>query len=306
MGTINKYKKFIVNGILLITLFFIFDLVLGNALRHFYFKAKYGTIYHQTYSLDSTKADVIILGSSHAHGNYVPKIIVDCLDMTAFNTGMDGNYMLNSYAVYQSITKRYTPEIILMDIHPNEIFVGTGGYDQLSSLLPYYKANKEIRGVITLKSKFERIKLLSKIYPFNSALLAIGEGIIKTEDINELNGYKPLYGSMPDTIMTSTKEVGNELDSNKIKVLEAIASDCYTRHIRLIFIQSPMHTKVSQEKSVSIINDIATKYGAEFWNYVDDKKFMKPGYFKDHSHMNDRGATEFTNTICDRIKKGIK
>ncbi|MBN1181858.1 MAG: hypothetical protein JXB49_06195 [Bacteroidales bacterium] len=293
--------QYLAFSFLFIALTFIFDQVLGKVLHYFYFRSEYGAIYHLTYSLDSTEADVIILGSSRAHNHYVPKIIEDRLDLTCFNTGMDGNYMFTSFAIYKSLVNRYNPKIVLLDISLNELYKGSGNHDELSSLLPYYKNKPEIRDIILLKSKFERLKLISKIYPFNSTLLAVAEGNIRTEDINELKGYLPLNGSLIDTCIGPIRTITQEVDTNKIRVLEEIASDCEIKNIRLIFIQSPAYTRTTQEKSASILNKLATKHKAEFWNYINDTMFLKAEYFKDKSHMNALGSYEFTKSISNRF-----
>lgn len=278
------------------------DLITGNALRHFYFKSGYGSNYHLTYSMDSTRADVIILGSSRAHEHYVSNIIENNLNLTCFNTGMDGNYLLNSYAVYKSIVKRYTPQIVLMDIDPGELFAGSGGYDELVSLLPYYKEKKEIRSIINLRSRFERIKVISNIYPFNSTLLTIIQGVLKKESINELKGFLPLYGNLPDTTISYKQEEGKDIDAIKMKVLEEIASDCKAKHIQLILIQSPRYATVDQKKSILLMKNLEIRQNVEFWNYVNDTMFLKPEYFKDVLHLNDVGANRFTQTISERLR----
>jgi hypothetical protein len=299
----NKYIRFIANSILFITIIFIFDQAFGKVMRHFYFRSEYGDIYHLRYSLDSTKADVIILGSSRAHGHYVPVIVEDSLNLTCFNTGINGSFLLNNYAVYKSLVKRYSPKVILMDISLGELYVGTEGYDDLSSLLPYYKKRPEIRDVILLKSKFEKLKLISGVYPFNSALLTIVEGSIRTEDLNELKGYLPLFGSLKDSSIKHVQERDLALDTNKIKMLNAIASDCKTHNIRLVFIQSPRYTIEDQQTNVSILNKLTSNHNAEFWNYINDTMFLKPEYFYDNAHMNDLGAHVFTKTIANRLRE---
>ncbi len=297
----NKYIRFIATCLLFISIAFVFDQVLGRVLRYFYFRSEYGAIYHLRYSIDSTEADVIILGSSRAHEHYIPSIIGDSLNLTCFNTGMDGNYMLNSYAVYKSLVERYTPRVVIMDISLNELFIDAGGYDELSSLLPYYKNKPEIKDVLLLKSKFEKLKLMSEVYPFNSTLLAIAEGIIRDEDITELKGYLPLYGSLKDTSIKYTNERYFEVDTNKLKVLDAIASSCKSNNIRLVFVQSPRYARVNQETSVAILNELAKKHNAEFWNYINDTMLLKPEYFKDEAHMNNLGAHMFTKAISNRL-----
>lgn len=197
----NKPIIFIVNCLFFVSLVTISDQIIGRVMRHFYFKSQSGEIYQLRYSLDSTKAEIIILGSSRANHHYVPEIIEQEVDLTCFNTGVDANFLLNSCAIYKSIVQRYNPRIILLDINLNELLSGTGGYDELSSLLPYYREKEEIREIVLMKSKFEKLKLVSAIYPFNSALLAIAEGNLLKRNINEPNGYIPLYGNLNDTAL---------------------------------------------------------------------------------------------------------
>lgn len=307
LRTKNKYLRLLLNGLFFIILVLIADLMLGSLLRHYYFKSKYGQNYHLTYSLDSTDASVIILGSGRTNAHYVSSIIENKLNLTCFNTGLDGNYFLNNYAVFRSIIKRYTPKIILIDLRSlNEFFVGSGGYKQLSSLLPYYKEKEEIRNVVVLRSKFERLKLISNIYPFNSNLLSVIQGILKEEDLNELKGYQPSFGILSDPNIPHRQEEIKDIDSVKIRILEALASECKAQNIRLIFIQSPLYTLVEQKQGVLLMKEIAVKYNAEFWNYVNDTMFLKPEYFKDREHMNNLGATEFSEVIADRLKSIIQ
>lgn len=278
------------------------DFMLGQILSHFYTRQKAGFNYHLNYSIDSTNAEVIILGSSRACRHYVPGIIEDTLGMTCFNTGIDGNFVFNNYAIYKSIVSRYTPEIVIMDLNQGDICKEMESYDHLASLLPYYKIHKEIRSIILLKSKLEWVKLGSRIYPYNSSLLAIFDGVMNSEDIRVGKGYIPLYGSLLDTALAPQKKILYQIDPNKVQVLDSIAENCKEKDIRLILLQSPRYCKVEQELSSSLIDSLAVKHNLEFWNYENDTTFLQPYYFKDNSHMNDLGAKEFTKTIVSRVK----
>lgn len=297
----NKHMSFIANGLLFIILVFISDQILGKALRHYYFKSESGEIYQLRYSLDSTTADIIILGSSRANHHYVPEVIEKELDMTCFNTGLDANFLLNSCAIYESIVNRYNPSIVLLDLSLNELLSGTGGYDELSSLLPYFRSKEEIREIVLMKSKLEKLKLVSEIYPFNSALLAIAEGNVMKSNITEPNGYLPLYGNIKDTILRFDQRKELAMDRNKINVLSQIGSDCKERDIRLILIQSPRYIKANQERIASILDSLALEHRLEFWDYSNTSFFLKSKYFNDQEHLNDLGARQFSELIARRL-----
>lgn len=49
--------------------------------------------------------------------------------------------------------------------------------------------------------------------------------------------------------------------------------------------------------SIRMIEELAVKNSVPFLNYGDDVRFQKPEYFQDTSHLNDRGAKEYTKEI---------
>jgi hypothetical protein len=169
-------KKLIYNFALVAIVVFVIDFSIGKTLRYYYFKETSGLHYRTTYSMEKTEAELLVLGSSRANHHYVPEIFEDELKMSFYNTGRDGSRLLYNYAVFRSILKRYTPKIIILDIGFDELYSDAEEYARLSPLLPYYKNHPEIRDLIEKRSSFEKIKLLSNIYPFNSSLLAIAMG----------------------------------------------------------------------------------------------------------------------------------
>ena len=92
--------------------------------------------------------------------------------------------------------KRYKPKIVVLDFNVEEFKLSPDNYDRIASLLPYYKNHLEVHSIIQLKSPYEKYKLLSKIYPFNSLLFTIAIGATdynkSREQINDENGYIPL------------------------------------------------------------------------------------------------------------------
>lgn len=301
----NKYLKFLANAILFFSLVFLLDLAIGSTLRHFYFNQKSGDDYHLTYSIENMEDDLIILGSSRASHHYIPQILEDSINMHCFNTGMDASFLFNTYAMYKAISERHKPEIIVMEICLERIMAGHEEYDELASLLPYYWSHEEMKSIVQMRSRFEKFKLISRIYPFNSALLEIAKGLYKIEDLNEYKGYSPLYGVIQDTTIGEVQPNSKEVDLRKLEVLEAIAFDCQKNNVKLVFVQSPRFRKVNQKERVAIINELVNRSGAVFWNYVSDTLFLKPEYFVDEAHLNDFGAQKFSQAIAGRIKREI-
>jgi len=303
----SHYGRFTLNGILFLSICFTLDLTIGKILQHFYFTSKTGVNFETRYSMDSTNADIIILGSSRASHHYIPQLIQDSIGMSCYNTGRDGNYLFYSYSIFKSITKRYTPKIIVLDINPDELGFNQKYYDGLSTLLPYYKTKPELQRIINLKSCFERIKLQSSIYPFNSTLLELFKANLNanSEVTKALKGYIPLYGSSINKSKIGKVEnevVSARIDTNKIAVLTDLAKECNKLGVKLLVFNSPRYSNAINVKAEKYIADIMKSNRADFTNYGHDNYFLtNPDLFKDASHLNNNGAIVFTNLVIDRI-----
>jgi hypothetical protein len=297
------YKVFLLLGIL-----YLFDFAIGKTLKHFYFTQTSGAFYRTTYSMDSTFAEILIFGSSRANHHYDPRIFEDSLGMSCYNTGRDGNFLLYNYAVFKTVTERYKPKIVIFDIDRNELSSTADDYERLSSLLPYYNRNSAINHMISLKSPFEKIKCLSKIYPYNSLLLsiAIGNTEMNKERKSDINGFVPINGIWNNTIAAIESNASNSIDSNKELALKEIINDCKIKGIRLLLVNSPAFIRSMSADNENPIKQIAGTNNVEYIDYSSDTAFLNHhNYFFDPTHLNDNGAKKFSESLveyCQKVK----
>ena len=304
----NTYLRLTANGVFFIAVVFLTDLLLGNSLRWLYFKQKSGNIYELTYSIDSTEADVIILGSSHAKHHYVPSILEDTLRLDCYNFGSGGQNIFYHYGILGSILVRHTPRIVILDLITIDFRKTDKLYntERLSILMPYYTDHEAIKEIIGLRAPIERVQLLSKIYPFNSQLLHMLDSFIddKNESVNLLKGYVPLESRMTEHQLF-TNRASSELDPLKISYIKKIISLCKQNKIRLVIINSPnLLNSEGESMSFEIIREIGKENDIEVWDYENHKRFRKAEYFHDAYHLNDEGAHVYTRAIASRLKWG--
>jgi hypothetical protein len=304
----NFYKRFLVNLLVFLGLLFAFDKALGFILQQLYFKQVAGEYYRATYSIDSTKADVLIFGSSRASHHYVPAVIEENLHMSTYNTGRDGNYLLYNYAVIKAVTERYSPKMIILDVNPIALFYRKDDYDRLSTLLPYYDTHPELRNIVDRRSKYERFKLYSSLYTYNSLPLSVLVGnleIAKKLYVSD-KGYLPFYEKMNPISSSNIKLKDNpeeiysdSIDTFKIAALQDIAKICFKKHISLVFVFSPIYTKLNNELANSKFNTILKAYKVRYLDFSEDTTFANhPQFFQDESHMNDDGARIFSKKLA--------
>jgi hypothetical protein len=297
-------KRIIINIVIVIVVVLVFDYLIGRTLRHYYFKETSGFHYRTTYSMEKTDADILIFGSSRANHHYIPEVFEDSLKMTFYNTGRDGNGILFQTAVLQSALKRYKPKLIIIDYY-GEFIKNDEAFEGLQSLLPYYRTHEEIRKYVTQKSPFERIKLLSEIYPFNSQILSIAIGNLEMnkQRYDDKKGYVPLYTIWPSPIETISKYEEYPVDTVKVVALRSFLELARNAKARVLVIYSPIFQKFEKKQEIEICRGICSAENVPFWDYSKDTLFLNHNnLFRDVQHLNDNGAKIFSNLIVSRIK----
>jgi hypothetical protein len=299
------FKRIIFNLGLLAIIVFILDFTIGKTLKYFYFNEKSGLYYRTTISIDSTTAGVLIFGSSRANHHYIPETFEQKLKLNTYNCGREGNSILYSYAIFKAIVKRYTPQILIFDINLNDLNFDKVSYERLSSLLPYYNNHFEIRDIVKLISPFEKYKLLSKIYPYNSMLLTIvigNMGLNKTRK-GDIKGYVPLNNNIKDKVLHNISSVNSTVDTTKMNAVSEIIKYCETNNIHVIFIQSPMYGIGQSTTTTDYFTKLSQENKVIFWNFMNDSVFInKPEYFQDQDHLNNKGANYFSNLLVSKLK----
>jgi hypothetical protein len=303
----NPYQYFLAKIATLFITVALLDLAIGSLINLLYFRQKSGMLYRTTYAMEKTTADVIIIGSSAARHNYDPQLFQRALNMPCFNAGMDGNSIFYNYAVLKCMLKRYSPKVVICDFGATEFRKDPGDYDQLSVLLPYYKTHPEIRAIVDLKSPYEKVKMLSRIYPFNSlfASILMANSEYKKETRTDIEGYVPIARVWNESMKDGATFVNCDPDSNKIILYQSFIRDCIKSKLKLYIVCSPLFIKPNYENhSVQLGQSLARENNVSFFDFSRDSAILgNPGLFADISHLNQKGSTLFTNRVIDSIVK---
>jgi hypothetical protein len=308
----NKYFKFFSRFFVFIFILWVLDFFIGTLLKNYYEKQKSGLLYRTTYSLDSTKADILIFGASRANHHYVPSIFKKKLNMSCYNTGRDGQIIFYNDAVLRSVLKRYTPKIVILDFERREFSNDDdNSYDRLSALLPYYNSHPEIRPILKLKGPYEKIKRFSKIYTYNSLIFTILVGASnynKTREyIKDYNGYVPLPEIWHHSPYIDSTRNNYRLDTNKINIYKSFVKECANSGVKLYIFLSPVCVKYYyNDKSVMIAKRIAEKYNTPVYDYTNNPFFLnRDTLFADGGHLNQQGAKIFTKKVVNQISSDL-
>jgi hypothetical protein len=299
-----KVKTLILKLLGFLIFLFILDFVIGKTVEYYYFKQKTGEYAVLTKTLENpTKqpTEILIMGSSRARRHYHPGIISATLGKSCYNAGYDAQSILYCTAILDIIEEKYKPEIIILDVNMNELDNEEISYDQLSVLLPYAPCYPKLWNTLSLKSPFEKIKSISRIYPYNSLLDKIIKGNILDQE-DDINGFVPFYGmyrnKFEEKIFSEIK-----LDPNKISAFDSFLSICREKNIQLYIVYSPEYLKsVNISSSMNYIIDKCKTQGIPYISYRNNESFLKVELFREYMHLNNVGAERFSLDIALEIK----
>ena len=300
----NRLLYLVFNLIRFFIILFILDYSVGHAFKYFYFRQDIGRQYRAIYSIEETQADILIFGPSTGYNNYVPEVLETRLSQTCYNTGSPGQFILYHYATLRTILNRYSPKCIILDIIPGEFLAEKESYDRLSFLLPFYRRDTALQSVVDLKGPFEKYKLLSSIYPFNSILLTLAAQNTASYRSNNTveKGYKART-NVWDKPFKSTSPEPYPLDSIKIKIFKSFINDCNNSGTKLVVVCSPRFLDFkTRDISILIAEKITKEQNVLFLDFTNDTFFLnRPYLFDEPLHLNRRGSQEFTNILADKI-----
>lgn len=303
-------KELLIKLVIFFILLIILDRGIGYFLEKIYFSQDHGYYYRTTYVFEKATPDILILGASKASHHYVSNMIIDSLQESCLNAGEDGYFILYQEATLRCMLKRkYFPKLLLLDLNDDEFEKNTyKTEDRLSILLPYYHRHPEIRDIVELKSPYEKYKVMSCLYTFNTVLLPALSG---TLDLNNRKlveqksaGYVPLNEKWSGTFK-KIESHGQTLDSIRIKAFEEIIKLTRENNINLVVVVSPAYKIYNRgyNPTTEVLQKISQKNKIQFWNYINDTTYLNnKQYFKDVRHMNDDGAIIFTANIISKIK----
>ncbi len=284
------------------------DIVIGKMLRKNYDTIKGGENYLASQSIAKADSQVMIFGSSRAVNILNPAVLASELKASCFNAGRMGQSVFYHYAVLEAVLKRYTPAVVILSIDAADFAKGQEDYDKLSQLLPYYSEHPEIRAVAEMKGPFEKIKMLSFIYPYNSLVLPIMKAKLAPGNGNYMNnGYMPLEKKVQGPRLKVDYAKTALLDSNKVNAYRKFIDACKERNVQLFIVCPPYRIDASgTDKTIETAGAIAKEQGIDFFNYARDTFYTaNDGYFADFRHLNKTGADIFSLEVAKKIKAGL-
>ena len=265
-------------------------------------KQKSGWEYRTKYSMEDTKADMLVFGSSRAQQQYNPVFFEQRLPLSCYNVGRDGMGILYHHSILSAVLERYKPRLVMLECDAKMFIEYQADYDRLSCLLPFYNNHPEIQSTIELRSKYEKTKLRSRMYPYNSFLFKGLHGSLKTED-ETIKGYLPLDGALNEPVRKVDLSADYKIDNIKVSFYKSFIKKCSLAGVHIVLTSSPYFSEISgSDKSLLLAKKIAGENDIIFIDISKGHPLLnKSSMFDDVAHVNQVGSKILSNIIIDSI-----
>ena len=296
-------KKFIISCIIFLVLVAACDFIAGYSLTYLRDHPGSGQSLKNHEIAKVVTPDILILGSSRSVHHFVPSVFEDSLGYPAYIAGQDGNGIVMMYPVLRLVSSRHKPKVVIYDLMEGFDLTDDNLERYIEYLRPLWGENPKVDSVITEVSPSERLKLRSGSYRYNSMELSLLKGFLSSRKEFD-HGYSPLYGIMTTRqaeLIKPPAKNDRPYSSFKMNLFREMIDFCDDNDIDLYFTVSPYYGMKGGEFGEAV--KTITELGGEVWDFSSSPSFSDSiHYFKDSWHLNDHGATVFSDTIVNRIK----
>jgi len=303
----KEILKMVKDLLLLFTIIFIIDFLFGQISTFILYNSPDGRYYKSVYSLEKSSEDILIIGSSKAETNFIPRIFNEKLNMSCWNAGRGGQKLHFFRIIQEATLKRYAPKIVILNLR-KDILEGSFVSPRVGLLKPFYWKHSEIRPLMHELSTYEKYFIYSNLYAYNSTFYYLLRSYFfrGLDGKIENNGWKPRKGEMhvkPSSIYNKkvVKKINPINDRSKME-LETLLSAFVNSGTKVYIIISPDLMPSNKTSSIPELNKLAEKFNIKIFNYSNDTAFLyKPELFYDFAHLNTVGAKIISIKIADQI-----
>lgn len=248
--------------------------------------------------------EILIFGSSRAQHNLYADIIQDSLKQSAFNLGYRGcNIDFQVFLLKTVLKHNKKPKIIILTVDDDREFLEEKTlqfrYDKLYSLVKYQEITNELI-------------FRKEISPFAVGLFSarIGwEQFLKPKLITRYENWTKagtvlldFTAANFDKKITQSKKYNPKFElAERLSAFGEFQTICKKENIQL-YVLVPPNFIIQNEEFVNRVKDLLVDKNTKFY-FENSQLFKNSHYFFDQSHLNKKGAIEYTHQLIKKLKE---
>lgn len=254
-------------------------------------------------ALFSREADVLILGSSRANHSFDCRVLEDSLGMSCYNAGRDGQNMAYDAMVFFTYIERHLPKVVILDVASS--MMDDSWFESLKEMNCYYGLADPLDRIIDENAKWiDKLKLKSSLYRYNNTWQWLLHAYRAKSEADK-DGYRPMPVNVKNPFKVSfVNEKVFHADNRCVNYLDKIRMACVEKGIKLVITYTPSLVVVNKGGVEHWIDIYSNKNQLAFLDSGRDSMFYQhPELFYDMTHLNMNGASLYTKSFVEKLKK---
>lgn len=305
-------KRFLIKTIITIVALcataFGLDILITNNLKHS--DARMFSTYNAIYS-DTLQCNAVVMGSSRGQVQYNVHILDSITGLNSYNISVDGRCIDAEVVIYNAYRHHAPkPKVIIQNIDWGTLQM-SNGYER-EQYLPYldkddlFEQTCENEGF----SWADRWLPLVRYAGYRNIIfegLGLPAKVARPENIYK--GYIAVDAPWDGSAFQNIDTLGFECNPQAVAIFEKYLTQCQKEGIHVVMVYAPFYIGATHkmgsavDSMFALYQHFADRYGCDILNYIYDSISYDTLNFYNASHMNRRGAEQFSIKLANDLKE---
>lgn len=304
-------KRFIIKlGITAVALFalaYALDALITHNLKHS--DAQMFSTYNAIYS-DTLQCDAVVMGSSRGQVQYNVQILDSIAGLNCYNISVDGRCIDAEVVIYNAYRHHAPkPRVIIQNIDWGTLQM-SNGYER-EQYLPYL--SKDDLYEQTCKNEeftwADRWLPLVRYAGYRNIIyegLGLPAKVARPENIYK--GFIAVDAPWDGNAFRQLDTLGFLCNPEAVDIFDRYLAQCQEEGIQVVLVYAPFYIGATHkmghgvDSMFAVYQSFADRYGCPILNYIYDSISYDTLNFYNASHMNYRGAEQFSTKLANDLK----
>lgn len=284
------------------------DILITNNLKHS--DARMFNTYNAIYS-DTLQCNAVVMGSSRGQVQYDVRILDSIAGLNSYNISVDGRCIDAEVVIYNAYRHHAPrPKVIIQNIDWGTLQM-SNGYER-EQYLPYldkddlFDQTCENEGF----SWADRWLPLVRYAGYRNIIfegLGLPAKVARPENIYK--GYIAVDAPWDGSAFQNIDTLGFEYNPQAVTIFEKYLAQCQKEGIHVVMVYAPFYIGATRkmghgvDSMFAIYQSFADRYGCDILNYTYDSISYDTLNFYNASHLNRRGAEQFSIKLAHDLKE---
>jgi hypothetical protein len=253
------------------------------------------------------------MGSSRGQVQYDMRIIDSIAGLDCYNISVDGRCIDAEVTIY-NFYRRHCPKprLIIQNIDWGTLQM-SNGYER-EQYLPHLRSDKLLYKEIKDREDFTWADHYIPLLRYAGYHEVIKEGLGLKSKLNRTEMYKGFIARddvWDGSAFQQIDTLGVNINPEAVEIFDRYLTQCQREGIRVVMVYAPFYIGATRkmgsavDSMFALYQSFADRYGCDILNYTYDSISYDTLNFYNASHMNRRGAEQFSTKLAKDLKELI-